>query len=187
MRHCKPRLLHPEQSCFLGWGQVPLQQRQQFYTCAVGQSMAGEARPRGWCWTPCGQALLSLLASSHSRQSPLISPAVVPCEFLGSILILSLQHPSTCRGINLPACGRGQTHSIQEKKAVGEGCCPPSSLPTSAVTDRVWAHPGRKNVQDQQPCGVQLRDQHCRGNGIITKHKTRDQPQATKSVRQNPE
>ena len=43
-------------------------------------------------------------------------------------------------------------------------------------------------MQDQQPCGVQLRDKLCRGNrGTVTNRKNQDQPQTTKSVGQSPE
>lgn len=151
LRHCKPRPLHPERSRVLGRGQVQLLQRQHFCTaqlsprlgCRAELASGGQAE-RLVSDTPHGQALLCLPASSHWHQSPPVSPTTVPCVFPGSALILSLQHPSACRGITLSAWGRGQTHNSPERKAAVEGCCPPSSLPTSAEADGARAHHGQE-------------------------------------------
>lgn len=153
--------------------------------------MPGEAVLRGWGRTPAADR--RYCACQHLavgvRALPLPpAPATAPHVPLGSPLILCLQHPSACRGITLLAWGGGQTHNSRERKAMGKGCCPPPSLPTSAEADGARGHRGQEGCARPAASRVRLGDELCRGNrSTVTSHKNQDQPQTTKSVGQSPE
>lgn len=191
----KPRPLHPERSRLLGWGQAQLPQRFLRSTTHPTPGLRG----RACLGRPCSEAgvghppwtgvtvLVSIwpLASEPSR-SPLPLQRRPTCPWaLPSSCACNTQAPAEASPFRAGAEGKPTTAGKGRRWA--KGVAHPHPFPHQLRLTELEAIAGRKDVQDQQPHGVRLGDELCRGNrSTVTSHKNQDQPQTTKSVGQSP-